>query len=235
MKEDKKNIYEKLLNIQIELKAPKGQYNSFGGYKYRSCENILEAVKPLCNKYKCLLVLSDEMIILGDNNPTLLNYEEYDKIAKKVLNKQKIVATQRYYIKATATLCDLESVSVISNTAYAREEEEKKGMDGSQITGTSSSYARKYALNGLFAIDDNKDSDDTNKPKSTEKDRLELLSKVQVKAVEAEVDLDIIAAVYQKKTINNLSTSQLEQVLRKLEKTTEETKVKENKEKEKVF
>ena len=125
------NIYEKLLNIQTELKAPKGQYNSFGKYKYRSCEDILEAVKPICAKNKATLILSDSLENIGD----------------------------RYYIKATATLIDVESGENLENTAYAREEAEKKGMDGSQITGTASSYARKYALNGLFNIDDTKDAD----------------------------------------------------------------------------
>ena len=125
------NIYEKLLNTQTELKAPKGQYNSFGKYKYRSCEDILEAVKPICAKNKATLILSDSLENIGD----------------------------RYYIKATATLIDVESGENLENTAYAREESEKKGMDGSQITGTASSYARKYALNGLFNIDDTKDAD----------------------------------------------------------------------------
>lgn len=125
------NIYEKLLNIQTELKAPKGQYNSFGKYKYRSCEDILEAVKPICAKNKATLILSDSLENIGD----------------------------RYYIKATATLIDVENGENLENTAYAREEQEKKGMDGSQITGTASSYARKYALNGLFNIDDTKDAD----------------------------------------------------------------------------
>ena len=130
------NIYEKLLNIQVELKCNKSQYNSFGKYKYRSCEDILEAIKPICKKYNCTLVLSDTLENIGE----------------------------RYYIKATALLIDTESeddleAHSISNTAYAREELEKKGMDGSQITGTASSYARKYALNGLFNIDDTKDAD----------------------------------------------------------------------------
>lgn len=127
-------IKEKLFKIQQELNVPKGQYNSFGGYKFRSCEDILTAVKPLLKELKCLLTLGDELVYIGE----------------------------RYYIKATAILRDLESDESESNTAYAREEETKKGMDGSQITGASSSYARKYALNGLFGIDDVKDSDTTN-------------------------------------------------------------------------
>lgn len=129
------NIYEKLLKIQSELKAPKSQYNSFGKYKYRNCEDILEAVKPICHKYNAVLVISDSI--------------------------QRI--ENRYYVEATAKLIDVETDnSNVVVTAYAREEESKKGMDGSQVTGASSSYARKYALNGLFNIDDTKDSDTTN-------------------------------------------------------------------------
>lgn len=137
-----KEINIKLMNIQQELKAPKGQYNSFGKYAYRSCEDILEAVKPLLKKEKVVLTISDELQYIGN----------------------------RYYIKATAMLIDTESEAIISNSAYAREEETKKGMDGSQITGASSSYARKYALNGLFGIDDNKDSDTTNIQSKEEKE-----------------------------------------------------------------
>lgn len=133
---------EILLKIQNELKVPKAQTNSFGKYKYRSCEDIVEAVKPLCVKYGVVLTLSDELVQVGE----------------------------RYYVKATVNLADAEAKEngnytkvSLSITAYAREEETKKGMDGSQITGAASSYARKYALNGMFAIDDTKDSDATNK------------------------------------------------------------------------
>ena len=130
------SIYAKLSKVQAELKAPKNQKNTFGGYNYRSCEDILEAVKPLLAKNELALVLSDEVVQLGD----------------------------RYYVKAIAKLFDITSDSEpIVVSAMAREEETKKGMDGSQITGASSSYARKYALNGLFNIDDQKDSDITNK------------------------------------------------------------------------
>lgn len=124
-------IYEKLSAIQQELKAPKGQFNSFGKYKYRSCEDILEAVKPICGKYKTALVLLDDI--------------------KEV--------SGRFYVMAQAQLHDCESDGAVTATAYAREPVEKKGMDDSQITGTASSYARKYALNGLFCIDDTKDAD----------------------------------------------------------------------------
>lgn len=125
------NAYVKLMQVQVELKAPKNQYNSFGKYKYRSCEDIQEAVKPLEAKHKVALFLSDEPVMIGE----------------------------RHYIKATATFVDLASGETVQNTGYAREEENKKGMDGSQVTGTASSYARKYALNGLFLIDDTKDAD----------------------------------------------------------------------------
>ena len=127
-------IYEKLAKIQSTLKAPKGQYNSFGKYKYRNCEDILEAVKPLLAEVKVVVIIGDELELIGS----------------------------RFYVKATARFIDCETDAQITNTAYAREEDTKKGMDGSQITGASSSYARKYALNGLFAIDDTKDSDTTN-------------------------------------------------------------------------
>lgn len=128
-------IMKKLQMIQQELQAPKGLYNDFGNYAYRSCEGILEAVKPLLQKANCVIVLSDSLEYIGN----------------------------RYYIKASAKLVDCGDDSSYEVCAYAREEEAKKGMDGSQITGASSSYARKYALNGLFAIDDSKDSDATNK------------------------------------------------------------------------
>lgn len=120
---------DKLIKIQSELKAPKGQYNSFGKYKYRSAEDILEAVKPLCVKYDVLLTLTDSIELIGE----------------------------RYYVKATARVSD--GTKAVEVTALAREDLDKKGMDGSQITGTASSYARKYALNGLFCIDDTKDAD----------------------------------------------------------------------------
>ena len=122
-------MVDKLMRIQAKLKAPKGQRNTFGNYNYRSCEDILEAVKPLLAEEGCTLTLSDEIELIGD----------------------------RYYIKATATLkSDKEEIQV---SAYAREEQAKKGMDSAQVTGATSSYARKYALNGLFCIDDNKDPD----------------------------------------------------------------------------
>ena len=116
---------KKLINIQQKLKAPKGQYNSFGKYAYRSCEDILEAVKPILAEEQCALILQDDVVFIGE----------------------------RYYIRSKAVLYDENGEIIAENSAYAREEAEKKGMDGSQITGASSSYARKYALNGLFGID----------------------------------------------------------------------------------
>ena len=123
---------KKLVEVQAALKAPKGQYNSFGGYKYRSCEDILEAVKPLLKENGLQLTLTDEPVEVGG----------------------------RIYIKATAAVTDGQAI--VKAEGYAREPKEKKGMDESQITGTASSYARKYALNGLFLIDDTKDADATN-------------------------------------------------------------------------
>lgn len=125
-------LLERLALIQKELKAPKSQYNAFGKYKYRNCEDILEAVKPLL--VDVVLSLTDEVVFVGN----------------------------RFYIKATATLTTVDSSGIYSVSAFAREEETKKGMDASQISGASSSYARKYALNGLFLIDDTKDADTTN-------------------------------------------------------------------------
>lgn len=136
-----KNIREKLMTIQTELKAPKGQYNSYGKYHYRSCEDILEALKPHLKANNCTLTVSDEIVQIGD----------------------------RYYVMAVATLYDNKSEETIQNKAYARESFDKKGMDDSQITGTASSYARKYCLNGLFLIDDTKDADTDEYKNQTEK------------------------------------------------------------------
>ena len=133
---------EKLIKIQKELKAPKNQFNKFGNYKYRSCEDILESVKPLLAKYKLWMTISDDVVEMGG----------------------------RVYIKATAKIHDCETGEEVINTAFARESESKKGMDDSQITGSTSSYARKYALNGLFLIDDTRDADATNTHGKTEAD-----------------------------------------------------------------
>lgn len=137
MKEEtSKSLSERLIRVQMKLNAPKNQKNSFGGYNYRSAEDILEAVKPLLDEEGLLLTISDELVNVGD----------------------------RYYVKANATIWAGDRVSIADDevftvTAFAREPADKKGMDESQITGAASSYARKYALNGLFAIDDAKDAD----------------------------------------------------------------------------
>lgn len=167
------NLKEKLMNIQKELKAPKNQKNSFGNYNYRSCEDILEAVKPLLDKYKCVLTIQDELVVLGESNPLLYSEQYYDKDLKKENTRNIITGYQRFYIKSKTILSDVESDESISNEAYAREEETKKGMDASQITGAASSYARKYALNGLFAIDDTKDADTDPFQKQTKIDPVE--------------------------------------------------------------
>ena len=135
---------DKLLVIQTKLNAPKNQRNNFGWFNYRSCEDILTAVKPLLEETNTVLTLSDDIIVKWDN----------------WFNSNDVILKQRYYIKATATLYDAETWEEIASvSALAREQEDKKWMDQSQITGASSSYARKYALNWLFCIDDAKDAD----------------------------------------------------------------------------
>jgi hypothetical protein len=135
--EENLSLIQKVVKIQNELKAPKGQFNKFGGYKYRSCEDIVESVKPILLAYGVMLNISDELVVIGD----------------------------RYYVKAVAGLTD--GTDVIQSIGYAREPQELKGMSESQITGTASSYARKYALNGLLAIDDTKDPDTDEFAKTT--------------------------------------------------------------------
>lgn len=134
-------IYEKLNNIQLELKAPKNKRNTFGGYQYRDLSGILEAVKPLLKKYKCVLMISDDVV----------------------------TKEERTYIESTVTLIDSEDGTMCACKGYAREQDSKKGMDEAQLTGACSSYARKYACNGLFAIDDSRDLDSMDNTKEEEK------------------------------------------------------------------
>lgn len=165
---------ETLGKIQVQLKAPKGQTNNFGGYKYRSCEDILEALKPLLQEYGASLLLNDDLVQVGE----------------------------RYYIKATATL--RAEGKEISSTAYAREPENKKGSDESQITGAASSYARKYALNGLFCIDDTKDADATNthgkepkqQPKQAPKQQTEAYNRI-CDVIDGATNLDELKTAWQ--------------------------------------
>lgn len=206
-------IYEKLLNIQKDLKAPKGQYNSYGNFKYRSCEDILEAVKPLLAREKVTLLISDEVVEIGG----------------------------RVYVKATARLYDMESSEGIENTALARESADKKGMDESQITGTASSYARKYCLNGLFLIDDTKDADtdeyrnqqqkaDDEKKNQKMKEEADVkLSTTQVTAMLArlenyKVDIPGLLKMYGLSCIEDMTVSQMAEINMKLEASKKEGK-----------
>lgn len=138
-------IYEKLNNIQLELKAPKNKRNTFGGYQYRDLSGILEAVKPLLKKYKCVLMISDNVVTKDD----------------------------RTYIESTVTIIDCEDGTMCACKGYAREQYSKKGMDDAQLTGACSSYARKYACNGLFAIDDSCDLDSMDNTKEEEEEEEE--------------------------------------------------------------
>ena len=183
------NIYEKLMNIQNELKAPKNLVNKFGGFNYRSCEDILEAVKPLLKKYKCTLQISDELENIGGRN----------------------------YIKSTARLIDIESESSIDNTAYAREAEEKKGMSEEMLTGSCSSYCRKYCLNGLFLIDDNKDPDSSDVLEE-QNERLDLINEFNKLADETNLNRD---ALYEKlgvKSNTEIPSNKLKELIEQMKK-----------------
>ena len=193
-------VYTKLLNVQSELKAPKSQYNSFGKYKYRSCEDILEALKPILNKNKATVIISDDILFVEG----------------------------RHYIKATVKFIDTENGEMVENSALAREDEIKKGMDSSQITGSVSSYARKYALNGMFAIDDTKDSDSTNthgvepeQSKSTGKlsaKQVGRLLAIGLKAGIKEPDIKkVIKSEFGKDKIEDLNKDQYDAVCSRLE------------------
>lgn len=199
-----KNIYSKLSIIQSDLKVPKNQYNKFGDYNYRNCEDILEALKPILKETGAVITLSDEIELLGN----------------------------RYYVKATATLTDVDSKESVSNSAFAREDETRKKMDGSQLTGSASSYARKYALNGLLAIDDTKDSDflnnstqggsepqrgiqnNNNIPQNgnTEKYRAEIANILKAKEIPFKVFTDWLQNNLNTSSLNGLSVNQLEQI-----------------------
>ncbi len=183
------NIQEKLFYIQQNLKAPKGQYNKFGDFHYRSCEDIQEAVKPILKEVKAVLLVGDEIMQIGN----------------------------RFYIKATAALQDIESNEHITNTAYARETEEKPKMDAAQVTGSCSSYARKYALNGLFCIDDAKDPDYPTEPakqqgKTQGKSRNGIskaeIAKLQQEAVRTGTSLSVVCNRYKVATVQDMNHEQ---------------------------
>ena len=167
---------QKLIEIQKKLKAPKNQFNAFGKYKYRSCEDILEAVKPLCTEAGLLLTISDDVVAIGD----------------------------RIYIKATATITDNDTSFSVS--AYAREALTKKGMDESQITGAASSYARKYALNGLFLIDDTKDTD-IQKPETQETITKDQIKKIMELLEKTDSDIGKFLVYMQVNSIEEIKTS----------------------------
>lgn len=172
------NIYEKLIKVQNELKAPKNQRNNFGGYNYRSCEDILEAVKPILKENGLTLFITDDIVNVGD----------------------------RYYIVAIATLIDIETGEKITTQANARESEIKKGMDDSQITGTASSYARKYCLNGLFLIDDTKDVDTNEYQKTT---------KAEPKIEGRKINLKELGILQQTIAKYNLTDERINEILKK--------------------
>lgn len=170
MAETKKmGIYEKLMTVQQNLKAPKNQYNSFGKYKYRSCEDILEGLKPCLKEVGATVTIQDEIVEIGS----------------------------RIYVKATATFTDIDG-AFVQNTAYAREPETKSGMDLAQLTGATSSYARKYALNGLFMIDDTKDAD-TDESKNESDSR----SKTKKAEVEKQIISQAKADAIKQKCVND--------------------------------
>ena len=194
------NIYEKLNKIQVEFKCGKNQTNKFGGYQFRSCSDILEAVKPLLEKHKVVLTVTDEILLIGE----------------------------RFYVKATATVHDTEGEGSVSASAYAREGESQKGMSEAQLTGSTSSYARKYALNGLFSIDDVRDDDSTNThgatsnssktpSKVSEKQIKRLIAIAIKKGYNAEQLSGMVYKKYQKAT-NDLTKEEYDVIVSGLEK-----------------
>lgn len=194
-------IYEKLLTLQAKLKVPKGQYSDFGGYYYRSCEDITEAAKPLLVEVKAVLLLTDEIVVIGN----------------------------RTYVKAVAKLIDTESDGVVEVDGYAREDESQKGKDVAQITGSCSSYARKYALNGLFALDDAKDADalppvqqPAEKPAGSQKPAGKVTSyqmgQLQALAKQKGVAVDSVVAGYKINNLQDMDTKQWAQAMNSLRK-----------------
>lgn len=182
-------IKEKLIDIQSELKAPKNQYNHFGEYNYRSCEDILEALKPLLKKNNCCLCIKDRIEQVGD----------------------------RFYLVATVTIMDAEKDESITCEAYARETDSRPKMDAAQITGTASSYARKYALNGLFLIDDAKDADTDEfaqrtgaEPKKASEKQIDLIKKL----VDDE-KIPNLLSYYKVKALEDLTTAQASDIINK--------------------
>jgi len=198
-KKEELTLIQRLVRVQQELKAPKGQTNKFGGYKYRSAEDILEAVKPILGKLGIVLILSDEPVLVGD----------------------------WHYVRATARV--VLGNDYFETTAYARESEVKKGMDEPQITGTASSYARKYAMNGLFAIDDTKDSD-TNEVTELTKETIKKPTPEHIKELQELGGTLEIVAKYYKKDVNQLNDGELVKMIerKKAAEARRKTEVEEN-------
>ena len=189
-------VYSKLVDVQNKLKAPKSQFNSFGKYNYRNAEDILEAVKPILKEVGATVFLKDEIVLIGD----------------------------RYYLKTAAIFVDIESSDRIETIAYAREAEEKKGMDAAQVTGATSSYARKYALNGLFLIDDTKDNDhDTLHKTDVKKETTLKISQTQIDSIvslmeQTKSDLKGFLGYFKIKEIPEMTASQAAEGIKMLEK-----------------
>lgn len=182
------NIYSRLQAVQMELKAPKDQYNNFGKYSYRSCEDILEVVKPLCQKQGLLLSLTDEIVEIGGRN----------------------------YIKSIARVIEMETGKDFFTVAFAREDETKKGMDGSQISGCASSYARKYALNGLFCIDDTKDADTRDNRSEVQLTTQKQQNEVEVLCQKTGTDLQIVLSWAHCRNIKELTIPAWQQAIARL-------------------
>lgn len=182
------NIFSRLQAVQMELKAPKDQYNNFGKYSYRSCEDILEAVKPLCQKQGLLLSLTDEIVEMGGRN----------------------------YIKSIARVIEMETGKDFFTVAFAREDETKKGMDGSQISGCASSYARKYALNGLFCIDDTKDADTRDNRSEVQLTTQKQQNELEVLCQKTGTDLQIVLSWAHCRNIKELTIPAWQQAVARL-------------------
>lgn len=182
------NIFSRLQAVQMELKAPKDQYNNFGKYSYRSCEDILEVVKPLCQKQGLLLSLTDEIVEMGGRN----------------------------YIKSIARVIEMETGKDFFTVAFAREDETKKGMDGSQISGCASSYARKYALNGLFCIDDTKDADTRDNRSEVQLTTQKQQNELEVLCQKTGTDLQIVLSWAHCRNIKELTVPAWQQAVARL-------------------
>ena len=193
------SIYEKLANIQNELFVPKGQKNNFGNYNYRSCEDILKVVKPLCEKNKCVLTMSNDMKEVGG----------------------------RVYVEAIVTLTDLESGESITGTAYAREDESKKGTDGAQLTGACLSYSRKYALAGVFCIDNENDADATNTHGKEDKVTSDDVNKILLGIAKVGMTAEELCKKYSVKEIGDLTQEQYLSVKKEINDLYEANKQKE--------